>query len=55
MPEWAQFVVGLAALFGATTLLWTKAVKPLIKIAADYDKLEARVEALERKMQDRDG
>lgn len=49
MPEWASFVVGAAAFFGAATLLWTKGIKPLIKLAADYDKLEARIAALEAK------
>lgn len=55
MPEWVQAVIGAGALFAAVTLLWTKAVKPLVKIAADYNELERRIEAIEQRLESEDG
>lgn len=52
MPGWAQYVIGLAALFGAGTVLWGKVIKPLVRLASDHDELERTVLALEQRVAD---
>lgn len=52
LPGWAQLLISLSALVGAGALLWTKAIRPVIQIGARTKEIEARLEALERRIKD---